>query len=43
MLQGFVKEILVEIANYNTAPPHKSMWELKSEYRHYGGGDKKAT
>uniref|UniRef100_A0A914WIH6 General transcription factor IIF subunit 2 n=1 Tax=Plectus sambesii TaxID=2011161 RepID=A0A914WIH6_9BILA len=32
---GYIKEILNEIATYNTAPPHKSMWELKSEYRHY--------
>uniref|UniRef100_A0A914RJQ8 General transcription factor IIF subunit 2 n=1 Tax=Parascaris equorum TaxID=6256 RepID=A0A914RJQ8_PAREQ len=34
--QGFVKEILTEIAMYNTTPPHKSMWELKPEYRSYG-------
>ncbi|MFH4984598.1 hypothetical protein AB6A40_011307 [Gnathostoma spinigerum] len=33
---GFVKEILTEIAVYNTMPPHKSMWELKPEYRSYG-------
>ncbi|EJW81995.1 hypothetical protein WUBG_07095 [Wuchereria bancrofti] len=32
---GFVKEILTEIAVYNTMPPHKSMWELKPEYRNY--------
>ncbi|MCP9257337.1 General transcription factor IIF subunit 2 [Dirofilaria immitis] len=32
---GFVKEILTEIAVYNTMPPHKSMWELKPEYRSY--------
>uniref|UniRef100_A0A915DH58 General transcription factor IIF subunit 2 n=2 Tax=Ditylenchus dipsaci TaxID=166011 RepID=A0A915DH58_9BILA len=32
---GFLKEILMDIANYNTAPPHKSMWELKPEYRNY--------
>ncbi|WKY10438.1 hypothetical protein Q1695_002642 [Nippostrongylus brasiliensis] len=32
---GYVKEILTEIAVYNTAPPHKSMWELKPEYRDY--------
>lgn len=32
---GFVKEILTEIAIYNTMPPHKSMWELKPEYRSY--------
>uniref|UniRef100_A0A0N5AZ69 General transcription factor IIF subunit 2 n=1 Tax=Syphacia muris TaxID=451379 RepID=A0A0N5AZ69_9BILA len=33
---GYVKEILMEIAQYNTVPPHKSMWELKPEYRSYG-------
>ncbi|CAI4222779.1 unnamed protein product [Auanema sp. JU1783] len=33
---GYVKEILQEIAVYNAAPPHKSMWELKPEYRSYG-------
>ncbi|VDM96856.1 unnamed protein product [Thelazia callipaeda] len=32
---GYVKEILTEIAIYNTVPPHKSMWELKPEYRSY--------
>ncbi|CAJ0591447.1 unnamed protein product [Cylicocyclus nassatus] len=32
---GYVKELLTEIAVYNTAPPHKSMWELKPEYRDY--------
>uniref|UniRef100_A0A158PE28 General transcription factor IIF subunit 2 n=1 Tax=Angiostrongylus costaricensis TaxID=334426 RepID=A0A158PE28_ANGCS len=32
---GYVKELLTEIAVYNTAPPHKSMWELKPEYRNY--------
>ncbi|EFO26064.2 hypothetical protein LOAG_02427 [Loa loa] len=39
---GFVKEILTEIAVYNTMPPHKSMWELKPEYRSYRK-DKKET
>ena len=32
---GYVKELLQEIAVYNTAPPHKNMWELKPEYRNY--------
>ncbi|KAK0411117.1 hypothetical protein QR680_005491 [Steinernema hermaphroditum] len=32
---NYLKEILIEIANYNTAPPHRSMWELKPEYRNY--------
>lgn len=33
---GYVKEILMEIGQYNAVPPHKSMWELKPEYRSYG-------
>uniref|UniRef100_A0A7E4VRZ2 General transcription factor IIF subunit 2 n=1 Tax=Panagrellus redivivus TaxID=6233 RepID=A0A7E4VRZ2_PANRE len=33
--QNFIREILTDIAVYNTAPPHKSMWELKQEYRNY--------
>ncbi|CAD6186605.1 unnamed protein product [Caenorhabditis auriculariae] len=32
---SYVKELLQEIAVYNTSPPHKSMWELKPEYRNY--------
>uniref|UniRef100_A0A915PPP1 General transcription factor IIF subunit 2 n=1 Tax=Setaria digitata TaxID=48799 RepID=A0A915PPP1_9BILA len=39
---GFVKEILTEIAVYNTMPPHKSMWELKPEYRSYRKDKKEA-
>jgi len=31
----FLKEILKEICVYNTKAPHKNMWELKEEYRHY--------
>ncbi|VDN09720.1 unnamed protein product [Dibothriocephalus latus] len=27
--------LLKEIATFNTKPPHKHMWELKPEYRHY--------
>ncbi|XP_071037988.1 general transcription factor IIF subunit 2 [Parasteatoda tepidariorum] len=40
--QPYLKEILKEICNYNAKNPHKSMWELKPEYRHYkdsGEGD----
>ncbi|TKR86376.1 hypothetical protein L596_010980 [Steinernema carpocapsae] len=37
---NYLKEILVEIANYNTAPPHRSMWELKPEYCNYGQGQR---
>jgi len=31
----YLKEILKEYCVYNTKAPHKSMWELKPEYRHY--------
>lgn len=31
----YLKEILKEICNYNMKNPHKNMWELKPEYRHY--------
>jgi len=35
VLQTFLKEVLKEICNYNMKAPHKNMWELKEEYRHY--------
>jgi len=31
----YLKEILKEVCNYNLKNPHKNMWELKPEYRHY--------
>ncbi|KAI1301935.1 General transcription factor IIF subunit 2 [Halotydeus destructor] len=31
----YLKEILREICSYNVKNPHKNMWELKAEYRHY--------
>ncbi|XP_004930959.1 general transcription factor IIF subunit 2 [Bombyx mori] len=31
----YLKEILKEVCNYNLRNPHKNMWELKPEYRHY--------
>ncbi|KAK4879415.1 hypothetical protein RN001_007561 [Aquatica leii] len=31
----YLKEILNEVCNYNSKNPHKNMWELKPEYRHY--------
>ncbi|XP_014788077.1 general transcription factor IIF subunit 2 [Octopus bimaculoides] len=31
----YLKEILKEICTYNMKAPHKNMWELKPEYRHY--------
>lgn len=33
---AYLKEILKEICIYNLKAPHKNMWELKPEYRHYG-------
>ncbi|CAH8587845.1 unnamed protein product [Schistosoma turkestanicum] len=32
---AYLTEILKEIAIFNTHIPHKNMWELKPEYRHY--------
>ena len=31
----YLKSILNEVCNYNVKNPHKNMWELKPEYRHY--------
>lgn len=31
----YLKEILQEICTYNMKAPHKNMWELKPEFRHY--------
>lgn len=44
---GYLKEILKEVCDYNMKNPHKNMWELKKEYRHYkadkdGEGDDKS-
>ncbi|TRY78595.1 hypothetical protein TCAL_06459 [Tigriopus californicus] len=38
----YLKEILKEVCNYNLKNPHKNMWELKPEYRHYKGADEDA-
>ncbi|KAK6975380.1 general transcription factor IIF subunit 2, partial [Biomphalaria glabrata] len=35
----YLKEILTEICNYNMTAPHKNMWELKPEFRHYKSHD----
>jgi len=46
----YLKTILNEVCNYNVKNPHRNMWELKPEFRHYkkdaedkkekdGGGD----
>ncbi|XP_053212472.1 general transcription factor IIF subunit 2-like [Panonychus citri] len=39
----YLKEILKEICVYNTKNPHKNMWELKPEYRHYEVTQEKPT
>lgn len=31
----YLKEILKDVCVYNLKNPHKNMWELKPEYRHY--------
>ena len=31
----YLKTILNDICRYNLKNPHKNMWELKPEYRHY--------
>jgi len=31
----YLKEILKDVCTYNMKNPHKNMWELKPEYRHY--------
>ncbi|XP_078039516.1 transcription factor TFIIFbeta isoform X1 [Augochlora pura] len=36
----YLKEILNEVCNYNLKNPHRNMWELKPEYRHYKDDDK---
>uniref|UniRef100_T1H645 General transcription factor IIF subunit 2 n=1 Tax=Megaselia scalaris TaxID=36166 RepID=T1H645_MEGSC len=38
---GYLKEILKEVCDYNMKNPHKNMWELKKEYRHYKADDNK--
>jgi len=32
---GYLKEVLKEYCSYCVKNPHKNMWELKDEYRHY--------
>lgn len=43
MFQVYLKEILNEVCNYNLKNPHRNMWELKPEYRHYKEDDKSAS
>jgi len=39
----YLKEILKEVCNYNLKNPHKNMWELKPEYRHYKDSEQPST
>ncbi|XP_074111040.1 transcription factor TFIIFbeta [Cotesia typhae] len=38
----YLKEILGEVCSYNIKNPHRNMWELKPEYRHYKTDEKPA-
>lgn len=38
---GYLKEILKDVCDYNMKNPHKNMWELKREFRHYKVEEKK--
>ncbi|XP_017083755.1 general transcription factor IIF subunit 2 [Drosophila eugracilis] len=38
---SYLKEILKDVCDYNMKNPHKNMWELKKEYRHYKTEEKK--
>ncbi|XP_035722868.1 general transcription factor IIF subunit 2-like [Vespa mandarinia] len=39
----YLKEILNEVCNYNLKNPHRNMWELKPEYRHYKEEEEKSA
>ena len=39
----YLKEILNEICVYSMKPPHRNMWELKPEYRHYQAPEEDET
>ena len=39
----YLKEILKDVCTYNMKAPHKNMWELKPEYRHYKQDEEKKT
>jgi len=32
---AYLKQVLKEVCDYCVKPPHRNMWELKPEYRHY--------
>lgn len=39
---GYLKDILKDVCDYNMKNPHKNMWELKKEYRHYKSDELKS-
>ncbi|XP_042893836.1 general transcription factor IIF subunit 2-like [Penaeus japonicus] len=39
----YLKEILNEVCDYNVKNPHRNMWELKPEYRHYKADEVEAA
>ncbi|KAK9886856.1 hypothetical protein WA026_018505 [Henosepilachna vigintioctopunctata] len=39
----YLKEILKDVCRYNLKNPHRNMWELKPEYRHYKQPEPAAT
>lgn len=41
--QTYLKEILNEVCDYNVKNPHRNMWELKPEYRHYKADEVEAA
>lgn len=41
--EAYLKEFLNKMCVYNQKNPHKNMWELKPEYRHYENSDTQAT
>ena len=34
-MQSYLREILREVCQYSVKAPHRNMWHLKPEYRHY--------
>ena len=40
---SYLKEILKEVCTYNQKAPHRNMWELKPQYRHYGKSKEEST
>jgi len=40
---GHLKDILKDLCDYNVKQPHRGMWELKPEFRHYQPEEKKKT